>query len=428
MCLSMVRESPHAAERACGMEVYGSDADGIGGVLKARCEDFVVRELYEPRLSDEGRYLLVEVEKTDWDTHQLVREIARRLHISYRRIGFAGTKDKRARTIQLMSIYGVRWEDVEPLRIRDVSLRFVGYSQRDVGLGDLAGNAFVIRVRDVSVSGEECEERLSLIHEQLQRLGGAPNFFGMQRFGTVRPITHEVGRLLVRGDVEGAVMCYIGMPFEQEPEDTRTARERLWEAYRSGLTADAVREALRSFPRHLRYERAMLDKLISGTAEDAMRALPINLQRMFVHALQSYLFNRMLSERLRLGLSLREPQVGEWVLVGERAQRVDEGTLDMAARLVRHGRARVALPIVGYDTDVEALPEYARRVLDDERIEPEMFSLPHLSELSPAGTLREVATSLPSRLCVDDEGVVLHLTLPKGCYATVVLREYTKSP
>lgn len=34
MCLSMVRESPHAAERACGMEVYGSDADGIGGVLR----------------------------------------------------------------------------------------------------------------------------------------------------------------------------------------------------------------------------------------------------------------------------------------------------------------------------------------------------------------------------------------------------------
>lgn len=419
----MVRESSHAIERMCGMEVYGSDADGIGGALKTSCEDFVVRELYEPRLSDEGKYLLVEVEKTDWDTHRLVKEIARRLHISYRRIGFAGTKDKRARTIQLMSIYGVRWEDIEPLRIRDVSMRFVGYSQRGVGLGELVGNAFVIRVRDVSVSEEECEKRLSLIHEQLERLGGAPNFFGMQRFGSVRPITHEVGGLLVRGDVEGAVMCYIAKPFEREPEDTRTARRRLW----TGWSRDAIREALESFPTHLRYERAMLDALLSGTAEDALRALPINLQRMFVHALQSYLFNRMLSERLRRGLSLTEPQVGEWVLTGEGAQRVDEDTLDMARRLVRHGRARVALPIVGHDTSVEGLPEYARRVLDEEHIEPEMFSLPRLSELSSAGTLRTIGAPLPSRFCVDDEGVVFHLELPKGCYATSVLREYTKS-
>ena len=46
----------------------------------------------------------MDVEKTNWDTHHLVREMSRRLRISQKRFGWAGTKDKRAVTSQRISI------------------------------------------------------------------------------------------------------------------------------------------------------------------------------------------------------------------------------------------------------------------------------------------------------------------------------------
>jgi len=422
----MARESTIPTERLCGMEVYGSKGEGIGGTLKQSCEDFVVRELYhEPKLSDEGRYLLVEVEKTCWETHMLAKEMAKRLHVSHRRIGFAGTKDRRARTTQLMSIYGLRWEDVQHLRIRDVSLRFVGYAQRDVGLGDLVGNEFSIRVRGCACEGETCEERIATITHELEVLGGAPSFFGHQRFGTTRPITHEVGRLLVMGDVEAAVMCYIAKPFAEEPEEARLAREHLWEAYVAGAHEQALKHALHEYPTHLRYERAMLDCLISGGYEDAVRVLPKNLQHMLVHAFQSYLFNRFLSERIRRGVPLNEPQVGEWVRLAHGAERVEKHNLSMARRLARLKKAEVCLPLVGYDTDT--LPDYAKRIMEEEGVEPSQFRLSALSELSSKGTIRPIATSLPRGAVVEGKDVVFEFVLSKGCYATSVLREYTKS-
>ncbi|MHC1602525.1 MAG: tRNA pseudouridine(13) synthase TruD [Methermicoccaceae archaeon] len=424
----MARESTYAPERVVGMEVYASEGEGIGGTLKQTCEDFVVRELYEPHTADEGRYLLVEVEKTNWDTHMVAKEIAKRLHVSQRRVGFAGTKDKRARTSQLMSIYGLKWEDVQHIKIRDVQLSFVGYSQRDVHIGQLTGNAFSINLRDVSIEKEECEERISAITQELEALGGAPNFFGQQRFGTVRPITHEVGRLLLDGDVKGAVFCYIAMPFAQEGEEAGLAREKLWKAYGAGEHEEAVRDALREYPLHLKYERAMLDRLLSASYEDALRVLPMNLQKMFVHAFQSYIFNRSLSEKLRTGLALTQPVVGEWVRFEHgRAEQVSEHTLKLAQRLARFGKAKLCLPLVGYDTELDALPEYAKKTVEKERVEPARFRLAHTPELSSKGTLRQVATSLPSKACVNEGRVLFELTLPRGSYATVVLREYTKS-
>ena len=95
-----------AAERdkALGMEIYITRTPGIGGVIRKSPEDFVVEEIFDEDHYEGGRYLVVEVEKRDWDTHKLVREIARALRISQRRISFAGTKDRRAVTRQRMAI------------------------------------------------------------------------------------------------------------------------------------------------------------------------------------------------------------------------------------------------------------------------------------------------------------------------------------
>jgi len=101
-----MRASPES-ERRVGILYYATESDGIGGVLKAKPSDFVVREVSQVEIGKEGEYLILEVTKENWDTHILVREIARRLRISKERISFAGTKDKFAVTTQKISIRGV---------------------------------------------------------------------------------------------------------------------------------------------------------------------------------------------------------------------------------------------------------------------------------------------------------------------------------
>ena len=76
------------------MDFYITDSPGCGGIIRSHPEDFLVDEVFEDLGYEGGRYLVIEVEKTDWDTHHLIREMSRHLRISQKRFGWAGTKDK----------------------------------------------------------------------------------------------------------------------------------------------------------------------------------------------------------------------------------------------------------------------------------------------------------------------------------------------
>ena len=130
-------------------------------------------------------------------------------------------------------------------------------------------------------------------------MGGIPNFFGHQRFGTTRPITHLVGKAIVEGDFEKAAMLYLAKPSVHEHPSSRNARAEL----RS--TRD-FKQALNNFPKQLRFERLMLSYLVEKPDDfvGAFTRLPVKLQGLFVQAYQSYLFNRFLSERIKNGCSL----------------------------------------------------------------------------------------------------------------------------
>jgi len=69
-------------DRSLGMDYYITDAPGCGGKIKSCAEDFIVSEVFADRGYEGGRYLIVEVEKTNWDAHRLIREMARILRIS----------------------------------------------------------------------------------------------------------------------------------------------------------------------------------------------------------------------------------------------------------------------------------------------------------------------------------------------------------
>src|SRR2546425_8822277 len=95
-------------EGVVGISQYATSAPGLGGRIKASAEDFVVDEVSVdlPR-SETGRYTAARLRTKNWETNRLVRELARHLRISRKRIAFAGTKDRRAGATEVVQVDGV---------------------------------------------------------------------------------------------------------------------------------------------------------------------------------------------------------------------------------------------------------------------------------------------------------------------------------
>lgn len=417
-------------DQAIGIDIYYTGSPGIGGRLKSEVADFQVDEIFGHDEYEGGRFLAIEVEKSNWDTHHLIKALSRALRISQKRFSFAGTKDKRAVTRQRMSIMGVDEAALDRISIPGVRITVLGRTNRPLGLGDLRGNAFRIRLRNLAVGPEEAADRMVQIEREIEALGGLPNYFGVQRFGDVRPITHLVGDALVRGDPELAVFRYLALPFSGEPESTRTAREALWQ------TRD-IEAALKSYPRHLHYELAILNHLVlrKGDYAGSFNVLSPNLRRMFVHAYQSYLFNRILSRRIKEGISLT-PQAGDVVCFtsgglpdASRTQAVTEDNLSAVVKLSMAGRAFVTIPLIGHQSAFSGgrAGEIEREVVGEEGISTAGFAVPLNPELGSRGARRPAIMIVKPEHRIESNGsAVIEFFLSAGSYATVVLREYMK--
>ncbi len=419
-------------EALIGLEVYFSDTPGIGGRLKRFTEDFLVDEVSSfPERNEDGPYTIAQVTAQNWEMNRLVRELSKALGISRDSIGFAGTKDKRAITTQLMSFLAPA-DKVMGINVHQVRVDGAYPSKKALTIGDLVGNRFRIRVRDCDLQGEDLTSSLQGTLGVLGQLGGYPNFFGVQRFGAVRPVTHAVGRWIVRGDFERAVMTYAGNPVPQESEEAREARQRLDQRR-------DFEEALGYFPRTLTFERMVIGFLARNPGDyvGAIKVLPPNLQMMFVHAYQSYLFNLMVSERVRRGLPLNRPLVGDVVLPVDRQGLPDHDhgvpvtarNVDLVERQVRNGRAYVGGVLFGSESVLSQgeMGEIERRVIEKEGLEARDFMVPPLHMCSSKGSWREMIARVKDlRYEVDEEGVSFSFELNKGCYATSLLREFMK--
>ncbi|NPE28542.1 tRNA pseudouridine(13) synthase TruD [Methanococcoides sp. SA1] len=425
-------------EKQIGIDLYTTKTPGIGGKLRQQTEDFGVIEITNREEGTEGKYLILELTKRNWETHHLIRDLTRILRISQKRVGFAGTKDKRAVTTQKISIYDMDEEALQNVHLKDTELKILGRSNKSLELGDLTGNEFIITARDIDLDEKELESRLSQTTASIKEQGGVPNFFGIQRFGALRPITHVVGESIVRNDIEKAAMAYIAASYPDEPEDTQEVRNRVFE------TRDYI-EGLKGYPLQLRYERAMMHHLVSKPEDYAgsFETLPANIRKMFVHAYQSYIYNTIICGRIKKGLPLNRAVVGDIVCFKNKAglpdnsrnERVTEDNIDGMNNLVRRNRAFVTAPLVGHSSELATgVPgEIEREVIEELNVPIEGFKVPSMEELSSKGLRREILLSTDPKYFIEEdelnEGkykVTLDFSLPKGSYATTILREYMK--
>jgi len=395
-------------DESLGLEWYVTDTRPCGGAIKRTPEDFIVEEVLEGGLvvsvsgfggvkERPGPWLWVHVVKRGVDTLKLVETLRRSLGLRRGDIGIGGIKDARAVASQIISLFGVRPEDLP--KIPGVEYRAAWYADSPISPSRIVGNRFTLVVRDVDI---ECAA------EALEALKAVPlpNYYGYQRFGTVRPVSHLLGRALVRRDPDEFLRVMFCRTFEAESPAAREAREL---ACRGDYSA-----ALSRMPKSLLEERRLLKALASGeNLWNAVMAVPYNILKIFVEAYQAYLFNRILSLRLADGpLGVAEDDL------------VLEAGYPVPASRVGGGQPVLPVPGLGLVVPESRARDYLRRVLSEEGLELRDFAL---ARVGAVGSYRRAFAS-PAWILVDLSGGAAKLSfdMPRGSYATAVLREIVK--
>lgn len=167
------------------------------GVLRASPEDFEVRERLGFQASGEGPHALLCVRKRGANTEWVARELARAVGCKPFDVGFAGLKDRHAVTTQFFTVPRGRKSAAEFLGVNGEGYEVLSSVEhlRKLPRGALEGNDFAITVRDFRCDPAELADRMRRLG-----VGGAPNYFGPQRFG------REAGNLeaVIRAAGEGS--------------------------------------------------------------------------------------------------------------------------------------------------------------------------------------------------------------------------------
>ena len=337
----------------------------------------------------------------------------------------AGTKDKRAVKEQLIV---TRNEHLGELNISDVEFELLYRTDKKLYLGDLHGNEFFIIVKHCK------SENVENIKRELEERGGFPNFFGVQRFGIARPNTHLIGRDIVEGDFEGAVMRYL-CDNGNEDEWVGEARKNLRD------TMDFSR-ALEEFPRGLNFERMLIEHMLKkgGDYAGALRSLPVTLRTIFVYAYQSYLFNRVVSRRINMGLPLCEPIIGDIVVpldtFGNPENEfipVKDFNIDKIGKNIKKKRCAITGAVFGFDSPLAegVQGNIEREIIGNESDDVDAFLrkfvIYEIPEINSRGLRRAMQVSTKVEINTEDDSTAsFSFSLPKGCYATSLLREFIK--
>lgn len=394
------------------------DFAGIGGTIKNRAEDFFVQELplYEP--SGEGEHVYCEIQKVGMTTFDAINRIAAGLGVTTRDIGYAGMKDARAVSRQLLSIFGTNEQAVMDLKIPGIAMQWAARHGNKLRLGHLRANLFAIRIRDVDPNA--VFKAKPVFDDLVAR--GMPNYFGEQRFGR-RGDNDELGAALIAGDNKQVLHLLLGNP-KPGVDDGHSITAR------TAFDANDFSLAMKTFPRRNGMERRILARFMKTKRPGAsIRAIDERLRHLWVSALQSKLFNDVVAARI---------ETLDKVMDGDLAYKHENGSVFLVESAETEQPRCDAFdisptgPLVGYRMTMPANEPLVIEtgVLDQSKLKPEDFRA--------AGRLKVKGARRPMRTRptepgieggVDEHGpfVLVIFTLPAGSFATVLLRELMRN-
>lgn len=387
---------------------------GIGGVIKESPDDFYVEEIPSYLPCGSGEHCYLTIEKRGLTTLEAIHRIAHALKVPERDIGYAGMKDAVGVTRQTISIQWLAPEKALALELEGIKVISAARHSNKLKLGHLKGNRFHIVIR--GVDGDIAQHVPAIVDILTTR--GVPNYFGYQRYGA-QGNSHLIGGAMLRRNWRECVDRLIG-----EPD---AVRDENWSDAITAYCNGDLEESLRMFPRHCRSERDVLQRLIArpGEYEKAFSVIHPRLKKLYLSAAQSFLFDQTVARRI--------DHIDE-LMTGDLACKHVNGACFMVENAaLEQGRATAfevsaSGPMFGCkmkqpEGDVWELEQH---ILEQADIGLSLFDLP--------GGLRLEGERRPLRVPVDDlvwsvsgDSVTVEFSLPKGSYATSLIREITKS-
>ena len=233
-----------------------------------------------------GIYAIYELAKFDIGTIEAMDIISKSWAVSRKAISAGGLKDRHAQTAQLISIYRGPDKDLTQDRFQ---LKYLGRAEHAIRPDSFDANHFTITIRDLSKAD------MDKITQQLDEVNryGLANYFDEQRFGSVRAGNDFTAKQLIRRDYEGALKTALTSTSgadRKQVRDIRTAISQNWGKWQ---------ELMGLLPKSS--ERSIINYLRDHQPTNFRRAFELidpKLALLYLHAYQSYLWNKGLAQYL----------------------------------------------------------------------------------------------------------------------------------
>jgi len=381
-----------------GITVYSTEFRGIGGKIRVEPEDFQVSEIISERVhnsinNNEG-YAVYKLKKKKIDTNHALSGIFRKKGV---RLKALGLKDAYAITEQFVCSTK-KGKAIENFSTDKYSLEKIGFVKKPLSKKDMISNHFRIKI-------SECSDDLSSFTEYEKIL----NFYGYQRFGSKRPVTHLIGKAILQRDFKKAVNLILSFTSPYDSKENTEIREKLSDK-------ENYEKYFNQVPHQMDIERIVLKEMIDhGDVLRAIRSIPLSLRRFYIQAYQSFLFNHSLSSAFLNGENLFETQTSDVCfdfhgVIGKYVKGLDQ---------------RLALPFVGYSYYKKTRFNYLiSKILEQEEITPKDFFIKEMQEVSSEGGFRQAAIHCSDYLTSEK---IVEFSLSRGSFATILLREIMKS-
>ncbi len=380
-----------------GISVFSTKFPGIGGKIRVEPEDFQVSELISEKvknsINDQSGYAVYKLKKKKIDTNHALSGIFRQKGV---RLKALGLKDASAVTEQFVCS-GNKGRSIESFSSDKYSLEKLGFVKKPLSKKDMIGNHFKLKI-------SECQNNLESFTEYDKIL----NFYGYQRFGSKRPVTHLIGKAILQMDFDKAVDLILSFTSSYDSKENNEIREKLSDKANYEQYFDLV-------PVQMDIERIVLKEMIEhGDPIRAVRAIPVSLRRFYIQAYQSFIFNQSLSAAFLDGENLFEAQAGDVCfdhngIIGKYVKGMDQ---------------YLALPFVGYSYYKKTRFDFQiSKILKREEITPKDFFIKEMQEASGEGGFRQAAIH-----CTDysSHENMVEFSLSRGSFATILLREIMK--
>lgn len=384
-------------DKEIGILLYSTEFSGCGGKIRSQNEDFAVSEVIskkaESSISEKDGYTIYKLKKHGIDTHHALSKIFRKHGL---RLKALGLKDASAITEQYVCSMN-KSQSVNEINEKNFSLVRVGFTKKPLSKKDMIGNHFTIKITDAKPTLSEFSDYERVL-----------NFYGYQRFGAKRPVTHKIGKALLQKNFDKAIDLLLTFTSKYDSAENSELRQQLADRNNFAKLIDKI-------PYQMDLERTVVGELVKhNNSHSAIRALPISIRRLFVQAYQSYLFNKTISMAFLDGEDLFLAKEGD----------VCYDKNGLIGKFANDPNQRLAVPFVGYSYFSKTRFDYQiSKILKEEEVSAKDFFVRDMQEISSEGGFRQAAIQSHDYLV---SGNVVKFTLSRGSFATIVLREIMK--